>query len=629
MASPIETVTAAAGEDPECGADRYLAMERAVYRDLVERSDFSTEHFTSVDGAEHVVGCYAQHEQFDYERWLIGGVTVESGATALEYGCGPGRMLLRLAHRFARVDGVDISPELVDIASRRAAAAGLASRVWITHGDGLPPEADAPYDVAFSVICLQHIAVHSIRRRILQSLYDALKPGGLLTFQMGYGPGHPAMVGYAADFVDATSTNGACDVGVLHPGEIGCDLRAIGFERAVYVLQPTGPGDTHGAWIFVRALKPGATARLTTSAPQWTRAGFVPLPADATEVEQARRLQIDRGLVRQKAVLAARCQRLDADRRQLEARCRQAEAQRQQADAIRDAALGRFDTLDSSASALAARQARLEAWIPALDERVRELDVRSQELDLRNEDLDRRSRAIDAANGELERRCRMLEATRTDIVENAAALRMAHDAWRERAAEWQRCASRGHWPFTRWPRRSNGRHSSFCTSAPMLTERSMTPSPATPARWARLQGWMLGHLLQLAFVRFHRVQLGFVETPHDYERFLVEVVGQRLAALPGTLAVFGVGQHTQTLLKALPSLAGRISCFADNNPALWNQERFGRPVLPPADAVRRCEVFLLSTAVFQHVLRADLRRRGFTGPIVAVDDVVPPSWFLA
>ena len=144
-----------------------------------------------------------------------------------------------------------------------------------------------------------------------------------------------------------------------------------------------------------------------------------------------------------------------------------------------------------------------------------------------------------------------------------------------------------------------------------------------------LQGRLLGSLLQLAFVRFHRVQLGFVEKPHEYERFLVDVVGRRLETMPGTLGVFGVGQHTQTLLKALPGLVSRVHCFTDNNGAFWNQERFGRPVLPPGEAVRRCDLFLLSTAVFQHVLRADLRRLGFAGPIVAVDDVVPPSWFLA
>lgn len=152
---------------------------------------------------------------------------------------------------------------------------------------------------------------------------------------------------------------------------------------------------------------------------------------------------------------------------------------------------------------------------------------------------------------------------------------------------------------------------------------------AQPIPFTGLKGRALAGLLQLPFVRFHRVQLGFVERPVQYERFLAEVVGARLAGLPGALGIFGAGEHTRVLLKAVPSLDDRIVCLIDNNAGLWGSERFGKPVLSPADALPKCRSIFLSTAVYQHVLRADLRRRGFTGPIVAVDDVVPPSWFLA
>jgi hypothetical protein len=142
-------------------------------------------------------------------------------------------------------------------------------------------------------------------------------------------------------------------------------------------------------------------------------------------------------------------------------------------------------------------------------------------------------------------------------------------------------------------------------------------------------GRLLAHLLQWPFVRFHRVQLGVVETPLDYERFLAEVVGPRLDAIEGRIGVFGCGEHTRIVLKALPGLAERIHCLTDNNAVLWHQTRFGRPLLPPEKAVRTCDAFFLSTAVFQHVIRADLKRLGFRGPVIAVDDVVPPHWFLA
>ena len=149
-----------------------------------------------------------------------------------------------------------------------------------------------------------------------------------------------------------------------------------------------------------------------------------------------------------------------------------------------------------------------------------------------------------------------------------------------------------------------------------------------PVVFSGWQGRLLRALLQLPFVRYQRIQRGFVERPAEYRRFLREVIGRRVAETSGPIAVFGCGEHTRILLASVPGLIDRVHCFADNNATLWHQERFGRPVLPPREAVRACEVFVLSTAVFQHVLRADLRRFGYRGPIIAMDDHMPPEWFL-
>ncbi|MGE0813472.1 MAG: hypothetical protein AB7O28_16090 [Vicinamibacterales bacterium] len=155
-----------------------------------------------------------------------------------------------------------------------------------------------------------------------------------------------------------------------------------------------------------------------------------------------------------------------------------------------------------------------------------------------------------------------------------------------------------------------------------------TSSAGAPVRFDGPGGRLLGRLLQLPFVRYHRVQLGFVETPAEYEAFLRDVVGPRLDARPGRLGIFGVGAHTDLVLRVLPDLAARLHCFTDNNAVHWRRLRHGVTVLPPEDAARECDVFFLSTAVYQRVLEADLRRLGFHGPIVAMDDVVPPAWFL-
>ncbi len=296
-----------------CDPSGYLQMERVHYAALVAKSDFSSDTFTANDDHEHVVGSYAQHEMFDYERWLFAGLLIAPQATALEYGCGPGRMLRRLASRFHRVDGVDISPEVLEVAARRCASLSVPPRLWVTDGAGAPDNTTSQYDVALSVICLQHICVYSVRYRILESLFRALKPGGVLTFQMGYAPGHPNMVDYELDFVEATATNGVVDVGVLHPGEIAADLEGIGFAPGAFALTPTGPGDTHGGWIFVRAVKPGQGAAVARADPAiWATHGFAPLTRDDAAVSRARWAQRTHGVVGRRRHLHHRVAALEA-----------------------------------------------------------------------------------------------------------------------------------------------------------------------------------------------------------------------------------------------------------------------------------------------------------------------------
>lgn len=306
-------------EPPAVSASTYLEMSRAHYASLVAGSDYSTEAFTNSNAAERVVGWYALHEAYDYESALFGGIEIDPGAIAIEYGCGPGRMIRRLSSRFERVDGADISPEVVDVARLRCAELPAPPRLFVTDGQSLPDEISDTYDVAFSVICLQHIPVYSIRRRVIEALFRALKPGGLLAFQMGYGPGHRAMIEYGGEFVSAPGTNGSNDVTVLHPSEIAADLEDSGFVSAEYSLKPAGPGDTHAAWIFVRALKPGAASTISMAPARSAQAGFRPLVRDTAEAERARRTYREHGIPRRRRHLEQQIVTLKAEVAQLRA----------------------------------------------------------------------------------------------------------------------------------------------------------------------------------------------------------------------------------------------------------------------------------------------------------------------
>ena len=114
-----------------------------------------------------------------------------------------------------------------------------------------------------STIVLQHIAVYDIRFQYLQEFFRVMKPGGLLSFQMGYGEGY-GKAGYYDNHYHAESTNSAHDTMVTSPEQIGGDLERIGFVDFSYAVRPSFD-DGHPNWIFVKAYKPNVASRASAS----------------------------------------------------------------------------------------------------------------------------------------------------------------------------------------------------------------------------------------------------------------------------------------------------------------------------------------------------------------------------
>lgn len=100
------------------------------------------------------------------------------GGRLLEVGSGPGRLAVRLAGIAPNlaVTGVDISPEMVGLAARRAEEAGLDERVRFEVGDvvALPFE-DASFDGVVSTLSLHHWPDAA---RGLSEIHRVLRPGG-------------------------------------------------------------------------------------------------------------------------------------------------------------------------------------------------------------------------------------------------------------------------------------------------------------------------------------------------------------------------------------------------------------------------------------------------------------------
>ena len=175
----------------------------------------------------------------------------------LDFGCGCGRNVINLIERFERMDGVDISSELIATCKQNLSQRGYGEdrTIFYTYdGISLSVIPSNLYDFVMSTIVLQHICVYEIRYNYFKEFYRVLKPNGLLSFQMGYGAGHPCTKNYYENFYVAKTTNTGCDVAVSNPEQIIKDLDEIGFKNITYFIRPSF-SDVHNQWIYVKAIK--------------------------------------------------------------------------------------------------------------------------------------------------------------------------------------------------------------------------------------------------------------------------------------------------------------------------------------------------------------------------------------
>jgi SAM-dependent methyltransferase len=209
----------------------------------------------SIDNRDPVVGSFDAHNNHkDYDLLFEGLETKDK--LALDFGCGPGRNIVKFNGLFKQIDGVDISEKNLENAN-----------LWLKHNN-----IDTPcdlfkcngvdlnivyktYDVIFSTICMQHICVHEIRLNYFKEFYRLLNKDGIISIQMGYGNAHPRTVDYFANHYDALATNSGCDTRIERVEDLENDLVSIGFKNFSYQIRPVGPGDAHSNWIFFRAQK--------------------------------------------------------------------------------------------------------------------------------------------------------------------------------------------------------------------------------------------------------------------------------------------------------------------------------------------------------------------------------------
>jgi len=205
--------------------EKYLSMQRSWYENGAKNSIFDSQNKIDL-----IVGSYDKHNQWkDYDEYLMKYVDKSfRKKIALDFGCGPGRNIVKYHQLFKRIDGCDIAPENIENCKKNLRLNNLLiPNLYVTKGDDLGNASEDFYDFIFSTITLQHICVHKIRSSIFRYMFKSLKSGGRISIQMGFGKGKPNAVEYYRNEYSAKVTNGKCDTMIENASFVKKDLEKM------------------------------------------------------------------------------------------------------------------------------------------------------------------------------------------------------------------------------------------------------------------------------------------------------------------------------------------------------------------------------------------------------------------
>jgi ubiquinone/menaquinone biosynthesis C-methylase UbiE len=228
----------------------YTKMQKESYKGGVYQGSINNTMQGRPTRTDHF---RALNEMEDMHKYLFKGVP--KGGRALDFGCGPGRAIVKYQDRFDSIDGVDISPQNIDKAIEYLEWSGISTpSLWVNNGVDLQEVPSNTYDAVYSIQTMIHIGVYDIRRNLLEEMYRVLKPGGWVCIQMGYGATPSSkMVEYYDNKWNATETNGRYGTNITSPSQPQTDLEEIGFTGFSYDLRDMTW--THPKWIYFRGQK--------------------------------------------------------------------------------------------------------------------------------------------------------------------------------------------------------------------------------------------------------------------------------------------------------------------------------------------------------------------------------------
>jgi ubiquinone/menaquinone biosynthesis C-methylase UbiE len=108
----------------------------------------------------------------------------------LDFGCGPGRMVIPFARYANAVTGMDVSQHMLEEAQKNCSKYNIRNVTFLLSDDGLTRIKDQKFDLVHSFIVIQHINKKR-GRKIITHLLEAIKPGGIGVLQVTYHDAYP------------------------------------------------------------------------------------------------------------------------------------------------------------------------------------------------------------------------------------------------------------------------------------------------------------------------------------------------------------------------------------------------------------------------------------------------------
>jgi hypothetical protein len=161
-------------EDLMTALPRFTIVEEM--RDFWEAPDLESAQFgkitTGVNPSEW------EHEVLaEATKWFTLRMNIQPGQKLLDYGMGVGRFAKSLALKGHPIVGVDVSPQMLELAKQYLGDTPDVELV-LTDGFGCPDVPTNSVDHAYSALCFQHFRSWDMIRGVLQDLVRVVKPGG-------------------------------------------------------------------------------------------------------------------------------------------------------------------------------------------------------------------------------------------------------------------------------------------------------------------------------------------------------------------------------------------------------------------------------------------------------------------